>query len=90
MPTVTISSKGQIVIPSEVRHRYGLDPGKKVEILDFGGQIVLVPLPDDPVKAAKGMVKLRRSVSDILSEARKEEAELEEKKWEMLRGAHNE
>ena len=78
------------MIPSEVRNRYGLNPGKKVEILDFGGQIVLVLLPDDPVKAAKGLVKLRRSVSDILSEARKEEAKLEEKKWEILRGSYNE
>jgi antitoxin PrlF len=27
MPTVTVSDKGQVVIPVEIRHRLGINPG---------------------------------------------------------------
>lgn len=43
MPTVTISSKYQVVIPRELRERYGLKPGQKVIMLDVGGLVYLVP-----------------------------------------------
>ncbi|MCK4590458.1 MAG: AbrB/MazE/SpoVT family DNA-binding domain-containing protein, partial [Candidatus Latescibacteria bacterium] len=48
MATVIISPKGQVVIPANIRNRYGLIPGKRMEILDFGNHIVLVPLADEP------------------------------------------
>lgn len=43
MATVTVSSKYQIVIPSEVRKRVGLKPGQKLIVLEKGGIISLVP-----------------------------------------------
>ncbi len=70
MATVIVSPKGQVVIPANIRNRYGLVPGKRMEILDFGNHIVLVPLADDPVKAAKGMVRFPRSLSEVLAERR--------------------
>jgi AbrB family looped-hinge helix DNA binding protein len=60
MATVIISPKGQVVIPANIRNRYGLVPGKRMEILDFGNHIVLVPLAEEPIKAAKGMVRFPR------------------------------
>ena len=41
MPAATLTEKGQIVIPAEIRARYGLTPGTQVEFVDDGGSIRL-------------------------------------------------
>lgn len=38
---VTVSSKGRVVIPKEIRDRHGLGPGTRLEIEDRGDVIVL-------------------------------------------------
>jgi len=55
--TVTVSSKGQMVIPAAVRKRYHIASGSRVEVLDTGVEIVLVPIPKDALKASRGMLK---------------------------------
>ena len=42
MFSATISKKGQIVIPAELRSRHRLSPGTQVEFVDEGGVIRLV------------------------------------------------
>ncbi|HKZ33325.1 MAG TPA: AbrB/MazE/SpoVT family DNA-binding domain-containing protein [Vicinamibacteria bacterium] len=42
MPAATLTEKGQIVIPAEIRARYQLTPGTQVEFADEGGSIRLV------------------------------------------------
>ena len=42
-PNSTISSKGQVTIPVEVRHRLGLKEGDKVEFVFEEGRTVLRP-----------------------------------------------
>ena len=37
MPAATLTEKGQIVIPAEIRARYQLTPGTQVEFADEGG-----------------------------------------------------
>ncbi|MBN2499850.1 MAG: AbrB/MazE/SpoVT family DNA-binding domain-containing protein, partial [Anaerolineales bacterium] len=43
MTTLTISSKGWVVIPAELRKKYQLTPGTKVIIVDYGGVLSIVP-----------------------------------------------
>ncbi len=43
---VKISAKGQVVLPAEIKRKYEIESGKKIEILDFGGEIVIVPVPE--------------------------------------------
>lgn len=62
MPAATLTEKGQVVIPAEIRGRYGLTPGTQVEFVDEGGTIRLlvkrrIP-PSDPA-AGYGMVKVK-------------------------------
>ncbi|RLG60094.1 MAG: AbrB/MazE/SpoVT family DNA-binding domain-containing protein [Candidatus Hydrothermarchaeota archaeon] len=80
MPVVKLSSKGQIVIPADIRKKYGLRPGSRVEIFDMEGQIVLCSIPEDPIEAAHGFLSSRRSISEMLKEAREEEKKFEERK----------
>jgi len=62
MPAATLTEKGQVVIPAEIRARHGLTPGTQVEFVDEGGTIRLVVrrrvAPSDPA-AGYGLVKLK-------------------------------
>lgn len=44
MTTVTISPKFQVVIPKDIREAMGLEAGQKVQALQFGDRIELVPV----------------------------------------------
>ena len=63
MAAVTLSEKGQIVIPAEIRARYDLTPGTQVEFVDDGGGIRLLIrrrlTPSDPA-AGYGLIKVER------------------------------
>ena len=41
MNEITISTKGQIVLPKELRDKYGLKPGTKLTVQDDHGRLVL-------------------------------------------------
>jgi len=62
MPAATLTEKGQIVIPAEIRERYQLTPGTQVEFVNEGDAIRLVVrrrvAPSDPA-AGYGMIKVR-------------------------------
>ncbi len=44
MVTVTVSPKFQVVIPKSVRERLGIQPGQKLQILQFSDRLEFVPL----------------------------------------------
>ena len=48
MPTATMSSKGQTVIPKAIRERLGLQPGDAVDfVVQDDGDVVLRPALED-------------------------------------------
>ena len=53
MATVTISTKYQVIIPSDVRDRLKLKPGQKFAVIEKDGVIHLIPIR--PLKDLKGM-----------------------------------
>ena len=55
MPTSSISTKFQIVIPKPVREKLRLHPGQRLQVIEHGGTITLVP--EVPLKSLKGFVK---------------------------------
>ena len=55
MAASTISPKFQVVIPKEVRERLHLRPKQRVQVLEKGGVITLIP--DVPIKSLKGFAK---------------------------------
>jgi AbrB family looped-hinge helix DNA binding protein len=84
--TVTVSTKGQVVIPSQLRKRYNLKPRAKIEFLDTGKEIVLVPLPEDPFKASYGILKGKGITTKDLIKHRREERKKEKTKYKRLYG----
>jgi len=53
--TTTISPKFQIVIPKEVRDKLHLSPRQRLQVVEKGGVITLVP--EVPIKSLKGALK---------------------------------
>lgn len=64
MATATLTSKGQITIPVEVREALGVDTGDRVEFVEVAPGRFEFIAATQPVKALKGMFgKARKSVS---------------------------
>jgi len=81
MPIITISSKGQIVIPKKIRKDLGIKPGQKVSLQVINSQrIELLPLPENPIEAFCGIFKEGSSLTEALLRERKEEFKREEAK----------
>jgi len=80
MPIVKTSTKGQIVIPKEVREKLGITSGKKVLLRVVGKHAEITPLPDDPIKAMRGILKGGPSVTKELLEERKKDNRIDEKR----------
>lgn len=55
MSMTTISPKFQIVIPKDVREKLHLAPQQRLQVLEKGGVITLVP--EVPLKSLKGALK---------------------------------
>ena len=79
MPIVKISSKGQIVIPKEIREKLGVTPGKKVLLRMVGKHAEITPLPDDSIKAMRGIIKGGKSMAKELLAERKRDNKIDEK-----------
>ena len=78
--TLTISNKGWVVIPAELRKKYNLTPGSEVVIVDYGGVLAIIPAMKDPVKQGYGMLKGRPSLTQALLKERAAERKREEAK----------
>ncbi len=70
---LTISNKGWVVIPAELRKKYNLVPGTEVVIVDYGGVLSIVPALKNPIKQGRGLLKgLPSLTQDLLKERTKE------------------
>jgi AbrB family looped-hinge helix DNA binding protein len=54
--TIKISNKGWVVIPSDLRKRYKLNPGTEVQIVDYGGVLAIIPIKKKPIDESAGML----------------------------------
>jgi AbrB family looped-hinge helix DNA binding protein len=74
----TISSKGQVTVPQEIRNRIGLAAGDRVEFVVENGQTIIRPFRSEtnPFEKYKGVLKSFRSRKEInawISEMRDED-----------------
>ncbi len=68
----TVSSKGQIVIPSKLRKKYGIHKGSRILVLDRNDHIELKPISPAYLKSLKGSLKGSAALDSLLEERRKD------------------
>ncbi|MEM3101674.1 MAG: AbrB/MazE/SpoVT family DNA-binding domain-containing protein [Candidatus Nitrosotenuis sp.] len=68
----TVTVRGQTAIPAAIRRKYNIRPKTKLEWIDDGHTISVLPIPQDSIKALKGKFK-DADLLNALLESRKEE-----------------
>lgn len=79
MAVLQMSKKGQILIPRKLRDKAGLKPGSSVQVIEEEHQLILMPVPADPIAFATGFLGLDESLTRDLVKEHKEEARRERK-----------
>jgi AbrB family looped-hinge helix DNA binding protein len=69
----SISEKGWVVIPAELRKKYNLKPGSEVRVIDYGGVLAIIPAMQDPARQAAGLLNTGKNLTDILLEEHRHE-----------------
>ena len=52
-----VTSKGQVVIPKKLREKYGIRSATAIRWIENDQGILMVPESEDPIVAARGMLK---------------------------------
>ena len=66
--------KGQVLIPVTLRRKYHIRKGSRLAVLDHNGEIVLKPMPEDPIARGHGFLKKQAGALKMLLSERKKEA----------------
>jgi AbrB family looped-hinge helix DNA binding protein len=77
METGYVTSKGQLVIPSKMRRRFGIKPGTRVNFFEEKDGIKIIPVTSETIQANIGFLgKDGPSLLKALMEEKKIEREL--------------
>lgn len=80
LKTVTVSSKGWVVIPASIRKRINLKPGMKMVVQEDNGKIVLTPQATDPVDELFGKLANAESLTEELLQEKNKDKQREKAK----------
>ena len=75
----TVSTRGQVSIPSELRKKYHIEAETELEWIEDGNTIRVIPLPKDPIGAFRGAGKGRYTSDKLMRDRKKERLEEEER-----------
>lgn len=76
MGTSVVTSKGQVVIPSKLRHKYGIKNGTRVHFYEVNGEIRIVPVTPELIDKNIGLLGTKGKLMRALLEEKKREREL--------------
>ena len=82
MNTAYVTSKGQLVVPSRIRRRFGIKPGTRVNFVEEGDRIIFQPVTREYIDSFCGIFKQKpgeKSVVQELIEERRAEKEKEDR-----------
>jgi len=77
-----LSTKGQIVIPENLRKEMNLKPGMDISVERLDSTILLIPEPEDPVEALFGLTQgmFKEDAVTMVRRMRDEDIEKDKKK----------
>lgn len=68
MNTAYVTSKGQLVVPSRIRRRFGIKPGTRVNFVEEGDRIIFQPVTREYISSFRGMFKLKPGEKSVVQE----------------------
>ena len=70
----SITSKGQVVIPSAVRRRFGIKGGTQfaVEVDESAGRIILTPITKEYIETQRGRFRGKNLLKTLAAEKKRE------------------
>ena len=76
MDRATVTVKGQIVIPSKLRRKFGIKKGTQVYVYERDGEIAIKPITDDYIRKMAGMAGTKGKLLKALMVEKAKEREL--------------
>lgn len=68
----SITKRGQTVVPAPIRKRYDLQVGDRLDWIDDGKTIKVIPVPADPIRALRGHGRGEKLLEKLLAERRED------------------
>ena len=84
METATVTSKGQLVVPAQIRRRYGIKPGTKICFIEHDHEIIFQPVTNEYIRSVHGMLQSETSVTQELLHERAKDRDREAVRIEKL------
>ena len=76
MDKSVVTVKGQVVIPSRLRRRFGIKKGTQVYLYERDGEIVIRPVTDEYLRSLAGITGTKGRLLKALVEEKAKEREL--------------
>ena len=76
METSVVTSKGQVVIPSKLRRKYGIKNGTRIHFYEVNGEMRIVPVTPELIDKNIGLLGTKGKLMRALQEEKKREREL--------------
>jgi AbrB family looped-hinge helix DNA binding protein len=67
----TVSTKGQMIIPAEMRAKLDIKPGTRISVSIEDGKLILQPIAANPLDVLQGMFKGGPSMFDEMQKERR-------------------
>ncbi len=68
MNSAYVTSKGQLVVPSSIRRRFGIKPGTRINFVEEGDRIIFQPVTREYIGSFRGMFKQKPGEKSVLEE----------------------
>jgi AbrB family looped-hinge helix DNA binding protein len=68
MNTAYVTSKGQLVVPSRIRRRFGIKPGTRINFVEEGERIIFQPVTPEYIDSFCGIFKLKPGEKSVVRE----------------------
>ena len=76
MDKSVVTVKGQVVIPSKIRRKFGIKKGTQVYLYEREGEIVIKPITDEYIRSMAGITRTKGRLLRALMEEKAKEREL--------------
>lgn len=68
MESAYVTSKGQLVVPSRLRRRYGIKPGTRINFVEEGDRIIFQPVTREYIDSFCGVFQLKPGEKSVVQE----------------------